>query len=86
MLEPAPGVLSGILAGLEEAGERRAVHSLLRGRRAAYIGGVAVATAAAGAAGAVVLVCPATGRLRPAGWRLASGRLGALYRHGAGRR
>lgn len=62
VLEPAPGVLTGILAGLAEAGEQRAIHSRLRGHRAAYIGGVAVATAAAGAAGAVVLVSRASRR------------------------
>lgn len=55
-LEPAPGVLTGILAHLEEAGERGAIRSLLSGRRAAYIGGVAVAATAAGAAGTVMLV------------------------------
>jgi hypothetical protein len=55
VLEPAPGTLTSILAGLEAAGERRAVRSLLTGRRAAYVGGIAVATAAAGAAGALVL-------------------------------
>ncbi len=49
VLEPAPGLLSEILAGLEAAGERRAVRSLLNGRNAAYAGG----TAAALAAGAV---------------------------------
>ena len=63
-LEPAPGVLSGILANLEEAGERGAIRSLLSGRRAAYIGGVAVATAAAGAAGTIVLVSRASARRR----------------------
>jgi hypothetical protein len=62
VLEPAPGVLTGILAGLASAGEQRAIHSHLRGHRAAYIGGVAVATAAAGAAGAVVLVSRASRR------------------------
>jgi hypothetical protein len=62
VLEPAPGVLTGILAGLAESGEQRAIHSRLRGHRAAYIGGVAVATAAAGAAGAVVLVSRASRR------------------------
>ena len=68
-LEPAPGVLSGILANLEEAGERGAVRSLLSGRRAAYIGGVAVAATAAGAAGTVVLVSRASHRRK--GMRLA---------------
>jgi len=62
VLEPAPGVLTGILAGLAETGEQRAIHSRLRGHRAAYIGGVAVATAAAGAAGAAVLVSRASRR------------------------
>ena len=55
VLEPAPGTLTGILARLEEAGERGAIRSLLTGRRAAYVGGIAAATAAAGAAGALVL-------------------------------
>ena len=56
VLEPNPGILAGILAHLEGVGERSAVRSLLGGRRAAYLGGIAVATAAAGAAGAVVLL------------------------------
>ena len=61
VLEPAPGLLTEILAGLEEAGERGALRSLLTGslltgRRMAYLSGLAVAAGAAGAAGAVVLV------------------------------
>jgi hypothetical protein len=48
-------MLTGILAHIEQAGERSAVRSLLAGRRGAYLGGIAVATAAAGAAGAIVL-------------------------------
>ena len=55
VLEPAPGTLTAILASLEAAGERGAIRSMLHGRRAAYVGGIAVATAAAGAAGALVL-------------------------------
>jgi hypothetical protein len=55
-------VLTDILAALSEAGEHGAVRSLLSGRRAAYVGGVAVATAAAGAAGALVLVSRASRR------------------------
>ena len=55
VLEPAPGTLTSILASLEAAGERGAIRSMLTGRRAAYVGGIAVATAAAGAAGAIVL-------------------------------
>ena len=54
VLEPAPGLLPDILASLEAASERRAMHFLLDGRRAAYLGGIAAATAA-GAAGALVL-------------------------------
>jgi hypothetical protein len=54
VLQPAPGLLPEILASLEHAGERQAVRAALHGRRAAYIGGIAAATAA-GAAGAIVL-------------------------------
>lgn len=67
VLEPAPGTLSGILANLEAAGERGAIRSLLTGRRAAYLGGIAVATAAAGAAGAIVLAHRSKERMRLAG-------------------
>jgi hypothetical protein len=62
VIEPAPGVLTGILAGLTEAGERGAIRSILSGRRAAYVGGLALATAAAGAAGTIVLVSRASRR------------------------
>lgn len=65
VLEPAPGLLSDILANLEEAGERRAIRAAINGRRAAYIGGIAAATAA-GAAGAIVLASR-NRRLRLAG-------------------
>jgi hypothetical protein len=54
VLEPAPGLLADILTTLEQAGERHALRSLLSGRRAAYLGGIAAATAA-GAAGAILL-------------------------------
>ncbi|MDZ7674404.1 MAG: hypothetical protein U5K30_04975 [Acidimicrobiales bacterium] len=54
VLQPAPGLLPEILAGLEHAGERHAIRATLNGRRVAYIGGIAAATAAAGA-GALVL-------------------------------
>jgi hypothetical protein len=67
VLEPAPGTLSGILANLEAAGERGAIRSLLTGRRAAYLGGLAVATAAAGAAGAIVLAHRSRDKVRLAG-------------------
>lgn len=56
VLEPAPGLVPEILAELEAIAERRAMRSMLTGRRGAYLGGIAVATAAAGAAGAAVLV------------------------------
>jgi hypothetical protein len=65
VLEPAPGLLADILATLEEAGERQAVRSLLSGRRIAYLGGLAAATAA-GAAGAIVFATR-TRRARLAG-------------------
>jgi hypothetical protein len=65
VLEPAPGMLSGIFAHLEAAGERGAIRSLMSGRRAAYVGGLAVATAAAGA-GAIVLLGRGKRRMRVA--------------------
>ncbi|MGE3620308.1 MAG: hypothetical protein AB7L84_07590 [Acidimicrobiia bacterium] len=52
VLEPAPGVLAGVLVALGEAGERHAIRSVLDRRRAAYLGGLAAATAAG--AGALV--------------------------------
>lgn len=64
VLEPAPGILAEILANLEEAGERRAIRSLIAGHKAAYLGGLAAATAA-GAAGAIVFASRAR-RLRAA--------------------
>jgi anti-sigma factor RsiW len=54
VIEPAPGLLPDILSSIGAAGERRAMRFLLTGRRAAYVGGIAAATAA-GAAGAIVL-------------------------------
>ncbi len=53
VLEPAPGLVPDILAAIGAAGERRAIHDLLNGRRVAYVGGIAAATAA-GAAGAIL--------------------------------
>lgn len=53
VFEPTPGLVPDILAALEAAGERRAIHHLLNGRRVAYVGGIAAATAA-GAAGAIL--------------------------------
>ncbi len=61
VIEPAPGLLPDILSSLGAAGERRAMRFLLTGRRAAYVGGIAAATAA-GAAGAIVLATRARHR------------------------
>jgi hypothetical protein len=61
VIEPAPGLVAEILAGIEAAGERRAIRSMLTGRRAAYLSGLAVAGAAA-SAGAVVLAARARRR------------------------
>ena len=63
VLEPAPGALAAVLANLEAAGERSAIRSMMTGRRGAYVGGIALATAAAGAAGAVVLAGRARRRI-----------------------
>lgn len=67
VLEPAPGMVSDILAHIEEAGERAAIRSILRNHRMAYLGGLAAATAA-GAAGAIIV----TARTRRGRVRLAS--------------
>ena len=48
----APGLVDDVLAVLEDAGERSAMRALLRGRRVAYVGGLA----AAGAAGAALVL------------------------------
>jgi hypothetical protein len=56
VLAPAPGLVSEVLASLEEAAEGHAVRSLLAGRRVAYLGGIAVASAAAAAGLGVALV------------------------------
>jgi hypothetical protein len=66
VLEPAPGLLADILATLEEAGERNAVRSMLRGRRIAYAGGIAAA-ATAGAAGAILIATRGRRRISIAG-------------------
>lgn len=56
VLAPAPGLVADVFAQLEAAGERHAVRSLVRGRKMAYAGGLAVAATAAGAGAAYVLV------------------------------
>ncbi len=68
VLEPAPGALASVLANLEAAGERSAVRSMIAGKRGAYVGGTALATAAGAAAVAVVLA----GRARRRALKVAS--------------
>lgn len=55
VLTPAPGLVSDIFATLEAAGERQAMRSVIRGRKAAYVGGIAVASVAAAGGAAIVL-------------------------------
>lgn len=54
VIRPAPGLLADVLDGIAEKGEQRALRSIVTGRRAAYVGGLAVATVA-GVTGAVLL-------------------------------
>jgi hypothetical protein len=54
LLIPAPGTLAMTLAALQESQERRAIRSLVTGRRGAYIGAIGGAAVAAGAAAAAV--------------------------------
>ena len=62
-LEPAPGLLSETLAALGEAGERRAMHSMLNGKRLAYAGAIGGAAVAAGAAATAMIVVRSRRRL-----------------------
>ena len=55
-LEPTPGLLAATLVAVTEASERRAVRSILTGKRLAYAGAIAGAVAAAGGTTAAVLV------------------------------
>jgi hypothetical protein len=64
VIEPSPGLLAEVLASIGAAGERRAIRSMISGHKAAYLGGLAAATAA-GAAGAIVFANRAR-RLRTA--------------------
>jgi len=61
IVQPAPGLLADVLDALGERGERRALRSMASGRRAAYTGGIAVATLA-GVTGALLLAGRAKGR------------------------
>src|SRR5271169_2650108 len=54
-LEPTPGLLTATLAAIEEASERRAIRSVLTGKRLAYAGAIGGALAAAGATAAAVV-------------------------------
>jgi hypothetical protein len=51
---PPAGNLSAVLAAIEVAAAEQSVHSTTWAVRAAYVGGITVATAAAGAAGVMV--------------------------------
>jgi len=67
VLAPAPGALAELFTALNAEGEQRAMRFLLSGRKVAYVGGIAAATA--GAAGAAILVAT---RARHRRLRLAS--------------
>ena len=66
VLAPAPGLVAEVLASLEEAAEGHAVRGLLEGRRVAYLGGIAVASAAAAAGLGVAWVLANRSRGGPA--------------------
>lgn len=53
--EPPPDLLGDVLAHVEAYGELSAIRAALTGRKVAYLGGIAAATAAAGAGAAIVL-------------------------------
>ena len=55
-LEPSPGLLAQTFAAIEEAGERKAVHSILSGRRLAYVGAIGGAAFAATAAATTAML------------------------------
>ena len=64
LLEPAPGLLTDVLAAVGAAGEQGAMVSVLRGRRVAYVGGIAAAATAAAAGGALVFASRSRRRVR----------------------
>ena len=68
-LEPTPGLLAQTFAAIEESGERQAVHSILSGRRLAYVGAIGGAAVAATAATAAAMLVH---RSRRRGVRVAS--------------
>jgi hypothetical protein len=59
-------LLTQTLAALGESSERRAIRSLLSGKRLAYAGAIGGAVAAAGATTAAVLIARARRRAAPA--------------------
>jgi anti-sigma factor RsiW len=63
VFDPGPGLVSDVLASLEDAGERHLLRSLLTGHKVVYVGGLAVATASA--AGALVIASRSRGRRVP---------------------
>ncbi len=54
LLDPAPGLVDEVLLALDDDAERHMIRSVVSGRRAAYLGGLAAATAA-GVGSALVL-------------------------------
>lgn len=54
VIQPAPGLLAEILESIAEKGERKAIRSLISGKKVAYTSGLAVATVA-GVTGALLL-------------------------------
>ena len=54
VLTPAPGLVTDVLLRIEQRGERKAVKSILQGKKAAYVTGIAAASLAAGGAAALV--------------------------------
>ena len=66
LVDPAPGLLTELSASLDEGAGRRAGRSRTYGRRVAYVGAAAAATAA-GVGGAIVLASRTRRRLPLAG-------------------
>lgn len=64
---PPEGLLGDVLAYLEAAGDRGEVRTNPHGRRAAYLGGIAAATAAGAGAALVLVARGRRGRLPLAG-------------------
>jgi hypothetical protein len=69
VVPPAPGLLSDILNGLDgiSVDPERLMRTWLSGRRVAYIGGIAAATAAAAGAVSAIVLTTRTRRARLAG-------------------